>query len=417
MSRTYIRTTEGVRTSKRRMLAPQSLTHRLVWCDFRTSTGGDLVPRARLKSWAEIGGRLAAARDLAGFTQRELGDKVGLHRSAITRIELGQRQLDALELTRLAEALGRSVDWFLTEPPAAIASRRDALSTDRDVLKLEAELEQLSRDVELLIDTSALTTTAAALPTGVTTLDEAEAGARQARQFLQIPEGPVIDLQATVERLGLLSFSLNLGPGVIDGGYVRVADTGVALINGAADAGRRRFNLAHELGHHLLADEYTADFGLGTARGEREALIDAFAVHFLMPRSSFRTRWTKLSDQCGDARRRLIVIAAEYRVSWTAAVSHARTLGLISRTDFESLKEHRPTRADYYELGIQFKEELDPIALSPAYSQAAVRAYRRGVISADRTTELLRNTVTADDLPRPLDTPVDALMTEFEDLP
>jgi Zn-dependent peptidase ImmA (M78 family) len=61
-------------------------------------------------------------------------------------------------------------------------------------------------------------------------------------------------LQLIVERLGLLAFSFDLGPSVIDGGYIRSGEIGVALVNGTADPGRRRFNLAHELGHHLVAD-------------------------------------------------------------------------------------------------------------------------------------------------------------------
>ena len=371
---------------------------------------------ARLGSWAEVGGRVAAARERAGFTQRELGERLGLHRSAITRVELGQRQLDALELARIADVLGRTVEWFLTEPPATIASHRDGLSADHDVQRLEDELERTGRDVELLSDVSALSVPAASLQSGVTTLGEAEAGAVEARRLLGRGDGPIIDLQAAVEHLGLLAFSLDLGPSVIDGGYVRVNGIGVALINGTADPGRRRFNLAHELGHHLLADEYTADFGLGTSPADREALINAFAVHLLMPRSSIDTRWAELSTQWDDPRSRLIVLAAEYRVSWSAMISHALTLELISRVDFELLKVQRPTPADYFEVGMRFEQELKPIALAPAYSQAAVRAYRRGVISADRTVELLRRTVTAEELPRPYETPVEAFAPEFEDV-
>jgi Zn-dependent peptidase ImmA (M78 family)/DNA-binding XRE family transcriptional regulator len=383
-------------------------------CGNRTKDGSGTVERVRLRSWVEIGGRVAAARERAGFTQRELGDRLGLHRSAVTRIELGQRQLDALELAQLAEALGRSVEWFLTEPPATIASHRDDLSADHDVRLLEEELERTSRDVELLTDINALSVPAATLQPGVTTLSEAETGAREARVVLGRGDGPLIDLQEAVESLGLLAFSLELGPGVIDGGYVRVGHVGVALINGSAEPGRRRFNLAHELGHHLLADEYTTDFGLGTTRADREALINAFAIHFLMPRSSFQTRWSGLSAQWDDVRHRLVVLAAEYRVSWSAAISHAMNLELISRGEFELLKVRRPTSADYLEVGVRFGEELQPVALAPAYSQAAVRSYRRGVISADRTIELLRRTVKAEDLPRPHETPIDALATEFE---
>jgi Zn-dependent peptidase ImmA (M78 family)/transcriptional regulator with XRE-family HTH domain len=374
------------------------------------------MARARLGSWAEVGGRVAIARERAGFTQRELGERLGLHRSAITRVELGQRQLDALELARIADVLGRSVEWFLTEAPDTIASHRDGLSTDHDVQRLEDELERTGRDVELLSDVSALSVPAASLQSGVTTLGEAEAGAVEARTLLGRGDGPLIDLQATVERLGLLAFSLDLGPGVIDGGYVRVDDTGIALINGTADAGRRRFNLAHELGHHLLADEYTADFGLGTSPADREALINAFAIHLLMPRSSVHARWAELSAQWDDTRSRLVVLAAEYRVSWSATISHALTLELISRGEFELLKGQRPTPADYFEVGIRCEEELRPIALAPAYSQAAVRAYRRGVITADRAVELLRRTVTAEELPRPHEMPIEALAPEFEDI-
>lgn len=374
------------------------------------------MERVRLKGWAEVGVRVAAARERAGFTQRELADRLALSRSAITRLELGQRQLDALELARLADALGRSVEWFLTAPPDTIASHRSGLSADHDVRRLEEELEQTSRDVELLTEIGALAVPAPAVQPGVTTLSEAETHAVEARALLGIGAGPLADLQSAVERLGLLAFSLDLGPSVIDGGYVRLGDVGVALVNGTVDAGRRRFNLAHELGHHLVADEYTADFGLGAARADREALINAFAIHFLMPRAAVCRRWEELSGQWEDTRSRLVMLAAEYRVSWSAVISHAVTLGLISQGDHSLLEIRRPTPADYYETGARFEEELQPIALAPAYSQAAIRAFRRGFISADRAVELLRRTVTIDDLPRPHEMPIGALAAEFEDL-
>ena len=359
---------------------------------------------------------MATARERAGFTQRELGDRLGLNRSAITRIELGQRQLDALELAQLAEALGRTVEWFLTEPPDTIASHRTGFSADQDVQRLEDELERTSRDVELLTEIDALSLPPAVRQPGITSLDEAESHAVEARSLLGRRDGPVTNLQSVVERVGLLSFAFDLGPSVIDGGYVRLGEIGVAIVNGAADPGRRRFNLAHELGHHLLAGESTADFGLGTSRADREALINAFAIHLLMPRASVRRRWAELSAQWEDPRSRLIVLAGEYRTSWSAVTSHAVTLGLISHDECGLLENRRPTRADYFETRVRLEEELQPIGLAPAYSQAAVRAFRRGVISADRAIELLRRTVTVDELPRPYEMPIEALAPEFEDL-
>src|SRR5260370_4156155 len=135
-----------------------------------------------------------------------------------------------------------------------------------------------------------------------------------------------------------------------------------------------------------------------------------------MPRTSVRRRWEELSGEWEDPRTRLVILAAEYRVSWSAAISHAMNLELISHGDRSLLEVRRPTPADYFETGIRFEEELQPIALAPAYSQAAVRAFRRGVISADRAIELLRRTVAVDDLPRPYDLPIEALAPEFDDL-
>ncbi len=371
------------------------------------------MTRARLQSWAEVGSRVVLARERAGFTQQQLGDRLGLHRSAITRVERGQRQLDALELAQIADQLGRSVEWFLTEPPAMIASHRIGLSDDADVRGLEEQLERVASDVELLTEVGALTLTSSALPEGVTSVEQAEDAALAARVLLGCESGPLLELQSLVEPLGLLAFSFSLGPSIIDGGYVRVGDTGVALVNGTADPGRRRFTLAHELGHHLLSDEYTPDVGLNSTRSERERLINAFAVHLLMPRASVQQRWEELATSGADSRRRLIVIAAEYRVSWTAALTQAVTLRLITRDEIGLLDAQRPTPADYFELGVRFTSELDAVALSPAYAQASIRAYRRGVISADRAVELLHGTVTSDDLPRPLEMPIDALAAEF----
>jgi hypothetical protein len=42
------------------------------------------MPRARLSRWEDIGSRVSVARTLVGFTQLQLAERLGLHRSAIT---------------------------------------------------------------------------------------------------------------------------------------------------------------------------------------------------------------------------------------------------------------------------------------------------------------------------------------------
>ena len=107
-----------------------------------------------VRSLAELGTRLAEARKAAGMTA-DLGTRAQLDRTAITKIESGSRNVDSLELSRIAAILRRPIDWFLVPPPPIVVSRRAALdiATEREA---DVQLELLARDVEQLVDMGAL---------------------------------------------------------------------------------------------------------------------------------------------------------------------------------------------------------------------------------------------------------------------
>ena len=65
----------------------------------------------------ELGRRIAQARSDYGMTQADLAASVGLERTALVRVEAGERKVSAMELVALAEALDRPIDWFFTESP------------------------------------------------------------------------------------------------------------------------------------------------------------------------------------------------------------------------------------------------------------------------------------------------------------
>ncbi|HXF57802.1 MAG TPA: nucleotidyltransferase domain-containing protein [Actinomycetota bacterium] len=81
-----------------------------------------------------IGARVARARRRAGMTQATLASLVSLDRTALSRIESGQRHLRPHELARIAEALGRSVDWFLSGPLPAAQDTMTLLRTRRPAI-------------------------------------------------------------------------------------------------------------------------------------------------------------------------------------------------------------------------------------------------------------------------------------------
>lgn len=63
-----------------------------------------------------IGKRIACLRREAGMSQRDLAEKTGYNPSNIARIETGKYSVGLDVLTRIASALGASVELIKHEP-------------------------------------------------------------------------------------------------------------------------------------------------------------------------------------------------------------------------------------------------------------------------------------------------------------
>ncbi|MGA9278197.1 helix-turn-helix domain-containing protein [Ilumatobacter sp.] len=60
-----------------------------------------------------IGARLAEARSAAGFTQREIADRIGVKESTIAKWETGDTSPRGHRVSKLAGVLGVSISWIL----------------------------------------------------------------------------------------------------------------------------------------------------------------------------------------------------------------------------------------------------------------------------------------------------------------
>ncbi len=63
----------------------------------------------------DIGLRISQLRKQKGWSQEELAKNIGLPRTALTQIELGNRSVDIMELQRLSLLLGFSLDAFMSK--------------------------------------------------------------------------------------------------------------------------------------------------------------------------------------------------------------------------------------------------------------------------------------------------------------
>lgn len=332
------------------------------------------------------------------MTQEGLGRAVGLDRTAITRLESGERKLAVPELVAIANALGRPLAYFVTTPVAAVVSRRtDTAHAHATTRVLGAELEQFAADLRTLLDMGLVPPFERPAHARVPRSHAAaETLAGWVRRLLSIGDEPIHDLPEACELLGLYNFSASLGEGGPDGGCVEISDAreslGAAVINGETPSGRRRMTLAHELGHWLCGDAYDSEASL-----ESERMINSFAIHFLAPRTGIAKVWNR--DANISTRDRALTVGATFRLSWSAAIGQLRNVNLIDYDEYRSLSSAEPSAGDYLRLGLRWKDEPASPYLPSGFTAACLNGYVSGRLTPARTLELLRGTLTVDDLP------------------
>lgn len=62
-----------------------------------------------------LGERLKEAREYIGLKQEDVAKKLGILRTALSNMEAGSRQVDAIELAQLAKLYQRPVAWFTSK--------------------------------------------------------------------------------------------------------------------------------------------------------------------------------------------------------------------------------------------------------------------------------------------------------------
>lgn len=353
------------------------------------------------RGWADIGERVRESRIVAGLTQAQLADQLGLDRTALAKIEAGARQISAMELFRLSDALRLPAAHFVLPAPEAIVSRRAPLLDEPDAAArsaylLDADLTAHARDVEWLVGVGLLSPRGAVRSAAAAgTPEQGRELARRARAALGRPIQPLGGLAEVCEQFGLFVLPVDRDA---EGASILLDGYGAAVIGAKREPGRRRWTAAHELGHHLLGDAYNSDVGVAASEREREAVVDAFAGELLLPEAAVRTAWSVGTE---EPRSRLIRLAGTYRLSWTASVQAVARTGAVDAGTARSLRSEVPTRGDFQDvLGFEPAPDLPLGGVGPAWRTAVLAAWKSGMITAARTVELLHGQLAADELPR-----------------
>jgi transcriptional regulator with XRE-family HTH domain len=91
----------------------------------------------------QTGKRLKELRVATGLSQADVGERVGLPRSAVTQIEAGRRDVTAIELGNFASICRRSPSPLLSDPPIDNCAAVDKCPLTSDLLRLLGESEPI----------------------------------------------------------------------------------------------------------------------------------------------------------------------------------------------------------------------------------------------------------------------------------
>ncbi len=224
------------------------------------------------------------------LSQHDFALQIGLDDSKLSKSLGGARRFSSLDLARIAELCHVSVDWLITgeDQPLAIAARttggssKAALTAAQRLSTMRSDLATLGYPQPWQRSTLVVGGTNAG--------DQGEqlAGWAIARVREAAYAAGTHDLAEIIEGVfGADVAVIELGTG-FDGLAASSDDVKLILVATSQVPWRRRFTLAHELGHLLAGDDHGVHldedvFAKEQQRDITELRANAFAASFLMP--------------------------------------------------------------------------------------------------------------------------------------
>jgi Zn-dependent peptidase ImmA (M78 family)/transcriptional regulator with XRE-family HTH domain len=293
---------------------------------------------------------LGTVRVARGLTQTHLAQRVGISQGLLSKAESGLVVLDEERLARLSTALNVPAELIASPAPGVepyvFHRKRSSLPISK-ANQVRALLVVTHLHVAGILGDAALDVRLPRIPIPEDGFDGPDDIARQVRDSLGLPAGPILDLLGALEGAGVVVVRRALGTTRIDAVVSWPAGSSpVVVLADHAPADRMRFSLAHELGHAVMHQVPTED---------QESEADRFASELLMPAAYIRSSLEQLTIP------RLAALKSEWGVSMAALLRRGRDLGTISEARYRALVIEM-SRAGY--------RKTEPVVLEPEEPKA-----------------------------------------------
>ncbi len=386
----------------------------------------------------ELASRLRIAREAAGLTQEAAARHLGLPRSSLAQVELGNRTVSGLELEALARLYGRGIEELLAEefhPEESLVAifRAEAVSADADeVTEAVSDCIALARELANLenllgIDRAAIRAPAyadAVLHSKWQGIEQGSRAAAAERRRFNLGELPLGDIEDLLQSQGIRTVLRDLPQDVSGFTLMEPSLSFLVVANRRHPLLRTRFSWVHEYAHILFDRNRKGTVSRDSDRAElSEVRANAFAAAFLMPElgvreflagigkgQSSRKKWVVFDEgemisaevraEPGSQALQLydvVLLAHNFGVSRLAALYRLKNLGLISQAQLDDLlREEQEGKGKEIERSLRLADHQEKRGKRPASSRdfqsrflaLAIEAYRREKISRGKLSEL-----------------------------
>jgi Zn-dependent peptidase ImmA (M78 family)/transcriptional regulator with XRE-family HTH domain len=294
---------------------------------------------------AEIIDRVREIISELGFTNRQFAVAIGLDEDKLSKTLNGRRRLSPLELAKIAELSGQTADWILSGTESrrmGVAARADA-----DFEKAHGHIDDIAHrftqahDVLLKLGRARELPQLPTLRTSGRFVGEGQAMAEWA--WTKIEPGVIFHstnefIGHLEERFGVDVATVNDLPPGCDGLSFQDESLRLILLAATPNWTRKRFTLAHELGHLLWGDAedkiLTESVSPGAETEYVEKRANSFAGALLMPEETMLS----FIDERSIDEHLFHELVMKFKVSPSAMTARLSQLGQITRGEAAQLR-------------------------------------------------------------------------------
>lgn len=337
-----------------------------------------------------ISGRVQEILTELNLNQRQLATQIELDEDKLSKAMNGVRNFTSLELARIAEISGRTVEWLISgisPREVAFAARashphhEDFIDPGQRVAKTFID----AHDALLILNRARSIPNTPSLKDSGSFVADGQAMANWAssrvttKELLDDTSSFVLALE---EKFGVNIASTDELPAHCDGLSFEEGDFRLILVATTPNWTRRRFTIAHELGHILWGDArrtwLSEEVRTTTSEDYREKRANSFAANFLMPEGPIRDFLDgRVLDELT-----FHALAMRFRVSPSALVARLYKLRLIEPGQVGVFRTYRAldsARAADAMPDLLAEQNISNMAMPPLFMLSQlVRAYLDG---------------------------------------